>query len=82
VSWAGQRERINRNEILASALETVRVTRTVSPGDPGGGAVDTLCLPVDLIPGWLFGITSYKQFPAARFAAVMEWLNEYATAFE
>jgi hypothetical protein len=56
LSWAGQRERINRHEVLSEELKTVRVTRTVKEGGRGGGQVDTLCLPLDKVPGWLFGI--------------------------
>ena len=33
-----------------------------TPGDnsPSGGIQETLCLPLDLLPGWLFGITTGK----------------------
>jgi hypothetical protein len=60
LSWAGQRERINRDKVLADALKTVRVTRTVKEGGRGGGPIDTLCLPLDLVPGWLFGIQTSR----------------------
>jgi hypothetical protein len=29
-----------------------------------------------------FGITSYKQVPAARFACVMQWFSDYGRALE
>jgi hypothetical protein len=28
-----------------------------------GNAYDTLCLPLDLLPGWLFGVTTGKIKP-------------------
>jgi len=60
LSWPGQRERIYRDEVLSESLKTIRVTRMVKEGGRGGGAVDTLCLPLDLIPGWLFGIQTSR----------------------
>jgi hypothetical protein len=57
VAWSGQYERLQRDEVLRAALRGVRVTRT--PGR-GGGAQEMLCLPLDLLPGWLFGITTNR----------------------
>lgn len=54
LSWVGQRERVMRDEVLAEAVRGVRVTRT--PGT-GGGTQEMLCLPLDLLPGWLFGVS-------------------------
>jgi len=55
--WSGQFERIQRDKVLSEALKGVRVTRTpLEPGGRSGGPQDTLCLPLDLVPGWLFGI--------------------------
>lgn len=52
LSWPGQYERIQRDEVLASETELIRVTRINSrAGNP-----QELCLPLELIPGWLFGI--------------------------
>jgi len=41
---------------LERGEETIRVTRMVKEGGP----VDTLCLPLDVIPGWLFGIQTSR----------------------
>jgi hypothetical protein len=57
LAWSGQYERLQRDEVLSEALRGVRVTRT--PGR-GGGAQEFLCLPLDLLPGWLFGITTSR----------------------
>src|SRR5215210_2297627 len=54
LSWAGQRERIMRDEVLAESVRFVRVTRTNSKG----GAPDLTCLPLDFLPGWMFGIST------------------------
>ena len=60
LSWLGQLERINRHEVLSEAKETIRVTRMVREGGRGRGPIDTLCLPLDVIPGWLFGIQTSR----------------------
>ncbi len=57
LAWSGQYERIKRDEVLREAMRGVRITRT--PGR-GGGTQELLCLPLELLPGWLFGITTNK----------------------
>lgn len=57
LSWSGQRERINRDPVLAEVFAGVRVTRT--PGS-GGGAQVMQCLPLDYLNGWLFGINASR----------------------
>ncbi len=49
LQWNGQFERINRNPVMS---EGVRVIRTPS----SGGDQDMVCLPLDLLNGWLFGV--------------------------
>ncbi|HEX2909937.1 MAG TPA: phage antirepressor N-terminal domain-containing protein [Chloroflexia bacterium] len=61
LSWAGQRERINRDEVLRDVLASVRVTRTEA-----GGKRDTLCLPLKFLPGWLFGIDASRVKPGLK----------------
>ena len=56
VSWAGQRERINRDLVLSEMVKGVRVTRTP---DKGGTQV-MVCLPLRFINGWLFGINASR----------------------
>jgi hypothetical protein len=53
LSWAGQRERIRRSDILDSAILSGRLTR---PPGRGRGTREILCLPLNLVPGWLFGV--------------------------
>ncbi|MDD2728501.1 phage antirepressor N-terminal domain-containing protein [Malikia sp.] len=49
LQWNGQFERINRNPVMK---EGIRVTRTPSKG----GDQETVCLPLDMLNGWLFGV--------------------------
>jgi hypothetical protein len=57
LSWTGQRERTMRDEVLSDVIRGVRVTRT--PG-PGGGTQEMLCLPLEFLPGWLFGVSTQR----------------------
>jgi hypothetical protein len=49
LDWPSQRQRILRDEILNEAKGVVIITTP-------GGQQEALCLPLDLIPGWLFGV--------------------------
>lgn len=54
VTFAGQNERIRRDHVLAAKVRQVRMTG----GD--GRIREMVCLPLDMIPGWLFGISSTR----------------------
>lgn len=67
LSWSGQRERITRDAVLSQEAKGVRVTRT--PGSEGiraGGGQIMLCLPLDLLNGWLFGVNAARVKPELR----------------
>ena len=49
LQWNGQFERLNRNHVMS---EGIRVIRTPSKG----GNQDMICLPLDMLNGWLFGV--------------------------
>lgn len=55
LTWSGQFERIQRDPVLAGEVRFIRVTRTNLGGDP-----EVLCLPVEFIHGWLFGINASR----------------------
>lgn len=61
LSWPGQRERINRDEVLSDAMMRLRVTRSLmAKGPQARDAQEMLCLPLKLIPGWLFGVNASR----------------------
>jgi hypothetical protein len=62
LAWTGQHDRVRRDPVLSEALKSVRVTRTDSQGSKRGDP-DVLCLPLEYIPGWLFGISSSRVKP-------------------
>lgn len=64
LSWPGQYERIQRDAVLSDEIRSVRVTRT----EPGRSAAqetaevgrEMICLPLDYLNGWLFGINASR----------------------
>jgi hypothetical protein len=60
LTWPPQWQRIQRDEVLSEAAKGVIVTITPSSGSRGGGPQETICLPLDFIPGWLFGIQTSR----------------------
>src|SRR5215475_8175533 len=54
LAWSGQFERIKRDEVLADAIRSVRVTRTER------GEREVVCLPLDMLPGFLFGVNAAR----------------------
>jgi hypothetical protein len=59
LDWSGQRQRIMRDEVLAEEVRTV----VMAPTNPQGGDPETLALPLDFLPGWLFGIDAARVKP-------------------
>lgn len=55
VAWTAQRQRILRDPVLSAEMTPVIVTITGS-----GQEVQSLCLPLDYISGWLFGINATR----------------------
>ena len=55
VTWSPQLRRINRDPILAEVATSVTVTVTES-----GQRGQMLCLPIDYLNGWLFGINATR----------------------
>lgn len=61
VSWNGQRERIKRDPVLDEVTMSARVTRAdISEGSRQPKTSEMLCLPLDYLNGWLFGITANR----------------------
>ena len=66
VFFSGQRRRVLRDEVMAERLRTIMMTALDGRQRP------LLCLPLDLLPGYLFGITPAKTRPE-----IMEKLKRY-----
>jgi hypothetical protein len=61
VAWSPQLRRINRDPILSEVMTSVTVTVT-----EGGQRGQMLCLPLDYLNGWLFGINANRVNPDVR----------------
>ena len=61
VAWSSQLRRINRDPILSEVTSSVTVTVTES-----GQRGQMLCLPLDYLNGWLFGINADRVKPEIR----------------
>src|SRR6266481_8929009 len=57
VDWASQYQRTKRDEILAREMMSVVITTTLMPVRGQRQSYSALCLPLDLLPGWLFTIS-------------------------
>lgn len=68
VDWSGQRQRINRDAVLSKYVQFVGVTPTKSErrGNP-----TRLCLPLDYIGGFLFGINANRVKPELKERLVL-----------
>lgn len=60
LSWHGHLERIKRDQILSEGIRVIRIPSKK-------GLQDTVCLPLDLIHGWFFTLSSLRiQDPQLR----------------
>ena len=57
LAFSAQRRRVLRDEVLTARLRTLLLTAA------DGRQRELLCLPLDLLPGWLFGITPAQARP-------------------
>ncbi len=61
VDWSAQRKRIVGDAVLSEAARSVAVTATEA-----GGKREMLCLPLDMLNGWLFGVSAARVKPEIR----------------
>jgi hypothetical protein len=61
LNWSGQLQRTRRDEIMNEALASVFITHT----EAGRGPVsrEVICLQLEQLPGWLFGVTAARVKP-------------------
>ena len=66
VDWASQYHRTKRDEILTREMMSVVITTTLMPVRGQRQSYSALCLPLDLLPGWLFTISPSRVKPEYR----------------
>jgi hypothetical protein len=69
LNWDGQRQRIRRDGVLSQGAVMITVPSA-------GGAQEMICLPLDLVPGFLFGIDDRRIRDAARREVVLRYKRE------
>ncbi|MEH3117094.1 MAG: phage P22, antirepressor protein [Methylorubrum populi] len=74
LDWSAQYRRTKRDAILA---EGIAIMAMPSPG----GSQDATCLQLDLLPGWLFGISANQVKPEARPLVLTYQRECHATLF-
>lgn len=60
LDWSAQYRRIQRDDILARRGRLVLLATAIR------GDREMICLPIDLLPGWLFGISASRVKPELR----------------
>ena len=63
LAWSGQYERLRRDPVLSSEIRSVRYANRSSAFGPGGTVEvsrEMVCLPLDYLNGWLFGINAAR----------------------
>lgn len=66
LNWSAQFRRIQRDPVLADETRSVAITATEA-----GGRRDMLCLPLEFLHGWLFGVTAARVKPEFREAVIL-----------
>jgi hypothetical protein len=59
LNWSGQQQRVARDPVLAE-VKGICVIHTPSTSSRGGGPQEMICLPLDYLNGWLFGINANR----------------------
>lgn len=59
LDWEGQRQRIARDQVLSEGACMI-------PAPSAGGIQETICLPLHLLNGWLFGVDAARVKPEIR----------------
>ncbi len=81
LSWSGQRERVNRDPVLSQEAQFVRVTRPNKRGDTRGDP-NVLCLPLEFLNGWLFGVNATRVKPELQEKVIRYQRECYKTLWQ
>src|SRR5947209_1977056 len=66
VDWSAQRQRLVRDEVLAAELLRIAVTNEQLPRKRGYYNRPVICLPLEVLPGWLFNISPTRVKPTLQ----------------
>ena len=74
LDWEGQRQRIERDQVLSEGACMIQVPSA-------GGEQEMLCLPLEYLNGWLFGIDERRVAPQIKDALVMYKREAYGALY-
>lgn len=66
VDWSAQRQRINRDPILSEVVNGVVVTPSPLDDNKYANPQEMLCVPLEFLNGWLFGINANRVNDSVR----------------
>ncbi len=67
IDWSSQRRRINRDPVLSESTMSVVITATdIESASRRPQTSTMLCLPLEFLNGWLFGISAQRVKPELR----------------
>ena len=66
IDWSAQRQRLVRDEVLAAEMLRIAVTNEQLPRKRGYYNRPVICLPLEVLPGWLFNISPTRVKPALQ----------------
>jgi hypothetical protein len=67
VDYSAQRQRLTRDEVLADVVMSVVVTTTdIDPQSKRPHTSEMICLPLDYLNGWIFGINASRVKPEIK----------------
>ncbi len=67
VDYSAQRQRINRDEVLVEEVTSVVITTTdIEAGSTRPRTSEMICLPLDYLNGWIFGINASRVKPEIK----------------
>jgi hypothetical protein len=67
IDWSSQRRRINRDPVLSEVTMSVVITATdIDAQSRRPQTSSMLCLPLDFLNGWLFGVSAQRVKPEFR----------------
>jgi len=64
VDWSGQYRHVMHDDVLSTEVVSVAIATVIVPMRGRKRSYSTLCLPLDLLPGWLFGLTPSRVKPS------------------
>jgi hypothetical protein len=74
LDWNGQHQRIKRDQVLSEGVCVIHAPS-------GGGDQDMICLPLEYLNGWLFGIDENRVIPEIKDALITYKREAYGALY-